>query len=211
MFLQTKYWNSYPSGSSLGSKGMAWVMPEASVTVGPEPPRSLEIREMTICPRTVSVSSEVWRCRSSRWTETDTQGTLMRLRNLITAIFRLPGTEEVEISRTIHALLWQPTGWLPLEKKLSVCVLVKKPVKQIICFCLGTFSHLRIWLVVYKPCQLHLRCWWFLFFYNKQEMELSTLVEAIAVWNPVTTLQMQDMIIFWVLRQICYHYFSLSL
>lgn len=93
---------THPSGSSLGSYGMACEMPVASVTVGPDPPRSLEMREMTIWPRTVSVSSELWRCRSRRWTETDRCGTLMRRRNLMTAMLGRPGMERVEISSTIH-------------------------------------------------------------------------------------------------------------
>ena len=45
----------------------------ALVTAGPEPelPRSREIRLMTICPRTGSLSSELFRWRSSLWTVTE--------------------------------------------------------------------------------------------------------------------------------------------
>ena len=95
---------TYPSGSSFGSYGMVCEMEVASVTMGPEPPRSLEIREMTIWPRTVSESSELWRCRSKRWTETDSCGTLRRRWNFMTAMLGRPSSERTErISSTIHS------------------------------------------------------------------------------------------------------------
>lgn len=66
---------TYPSGNSLGSLGMVEGMTEASVTLGPtpvrEPPRSREIRLMTICPLTLSLSSLLFLWRSRRWTVTE--------------------------------------------------------------------------------------------------------------------------------------------
>lgn len=64
---------AHPSGSSLGSCG---IKAGASVLTGPdpEPPRSLEIRLMTIWPRTLSLSSAVFLWRSRRWTEIEIWG-----------------------------------------------------------------------------------------------------------------------------------------
>lgn len=68
-----KSFNTYPSGSSLGSCG---IRAGASVLTGPdpEPPRSLEIRLMTIWPRTLSLSSALLLWRSSRWTAIEIRG-----------------------------------------------------------------------------------------------------------------------------------------
>lgn len=68
-----KSFDTYPSGSSLGSCG---IRAGASVFTGPdpEPPRSLEIRLMTIWPRTLSLSSALFLWRSSRWTAIEIRG-----------------------------------------------------------------------------------------------------------------------------------------
>ena len=57
---------SYPSGSSFGSLMLR--IPAASVTLGPEPPRSRDIRLITIWPRTFSLSSVLFFWSSNRWT-----------------------------------------------------------------------------------------------------------------------------------------------
>jgi len=68
--------STYPSGSSSGSVMtglLVLLMCVELVTVGPGPadPRSREMSEMTIWPRTGSGSSALFRWRSSRWTVTE--------------------------------------------------------------------------------------------------------------------------------------------